>query len=421
MTSQPLPRPVRASARSNALSANASLASEGRVSEGQSRGLCLSRAALQWFLTALGVRLVACILIHFYSLALGYGGFYPLASGADDVTYWDLTQRIYAGMDVPFIANDYPYVLARFYHLVGGPDLFVGKLLNVFAGALTVWFGVLLVQELTRRGYSSKARKRAVRWAGILLTFYPSLLWYSTQLVKDPLLVLAGMAALYFQVCLLRRFRPALVVGWLISFAGLFPFRPYAAAALAISILIYMLRFKPKWLVPAFVTVAVLPYLLGKGWFGLASIQNVATSADTIAQFRQSSYSIGGSSAGITINYSNPILFLLTYSYSFATAMFGPFPWQIKAVGQAVALPEAMGMWALFPVWWRGVRNLRRRVKPRTPARREVALLLFSLVLIGIIAVFSDNIGANTRLRLLPWSAFLLYASLKMPRFKLFR
>jgi hypothetical protein len=389
----------------------------------RARGFRVSRAALYWFLMALGVRLVAGIVIHLYSLASGYGGFYPLASGADDVTYWDLTQRIYAGLDVPFVANDYPFVLARFYHLVGGPDLFVGKLLNIFAGALTVWFGVLLVQELTRKGFAVEARRRAVRWAGLLLTFYPSLLWYSTQLVKDPLLVLAGMAALYFQVCLLRRFQPLLVVGWLVSFAGLFPFRPYAAAALALSLLIYMLRFKPKWLVPAFVIMAVLPYLLGKGWFGLASIQNVAVNADTIAQFRQSSYSIGGSSAGITINYSNPILFLLTYSYSFVTAMFGPFPWQIKAVGQAVALPEAMMMWALFPVWLRGVRDLRRRVKPGTgtSSRREVALLLFSLVLIGVIAVFSDNIGANTRLRLLPWSAFLLYASLKMPRFKRLR
>ncbi len=420
MTSQPPFRPAHA-LPGNPVRGSLAGHFSGAARVSRAHGFRVSRPALQWFLTALAVRFVACILIHLYSLAMGYGGFYPIASGADDVSYFELTQRIYNGLDVPYISNDYPFALAIFYRLVGGPDLLVGQLLNVLAGAVTVGFGVLLVQELTRKGFPVQARRRAVRWAGIFLTFYPSLLWYSTQLVKDPLLVMFGMAALYYQVCLLRRFRWELALGWLISFAGLFPFRPYAAAALGLSLLIYIVRFKPKWLVPSFVAIAVLPYLLGKGWFGLSMLQGAAINTETVAQFRQSTYSIGGSSAGITINYSNPVLFLLTYSYSFATAMFGPFPWQIKAMGQAVALPEAMIMWTLFPLWLRGVRDLRRRIKPGAAPRREAALLIFSLVLIGVIAIFSDNIGANTRLRLLPWGAFLLYASLKMPRLKLFR
>ena len=414
MTSQPLYPPVRASAGRHAFSQGVRVAR-------RSTGLRVSRPALFWFLTALAVQLAAAILIHLFSLAMGYGGYYPVPSGADDSTYFPLAQRIYDGLDIGFVANDYPYALALFFRLTGGPDLFVGKLLNVLAGSVSVALGVLIVEELTREGYSRAERKRAIRWAGLLLLLYPSLLWYSTQLVKDPLIVVSGMGALYFQICLLRRVRLAWVIGWLVSFAGLFPFRPYAAIAIALSLLIYILRFKPKWLVPAFVTVAVLPFLLGKGWFGLSSLQNVLVNTDTIASFRQSGYSTGGSSAGITINYSNPILFLLTYSYSFITAMFGPFPWQIKAAAQAVALPEAVAMWLLFPIWLRGVRGLFRKNKLSPRMRRELLLLLFSLVLIGIIAIFSDNIGANTRLRLLPWSAFLLYASLKMPRLKLFR
>lgn len=378
----------------------------------------VSRPAMSWFIWAFIVRFVGAILIHFYSLALGYGGYYPLPSGADDTTYYPLAQRIYAGLDVPFVSNDYPYALAIYFHLTGGPDLFMGKLLNVFAGAVAVGFGVLLVQELTREGFTRAQRKRAIRWAGLLLTFYPSLLWYSTQLVKDPLIVVFGMGTLYFQLRLLRQVRPGLVLGWLVCFAGVFPFRPYAAIAIAFSLLFYILRFKLKWLVPALVTVAVLPYLLGKGWFGFSSLQNVLTSTGTLSSFRENFYSTGGSSVGIAINYNNPFLFVLTYSYSFATAMFGPFPWQLRSAGQAVALPEAIGMWFLFPMWLRGVWELRHKGKLSPSARRKMLLLLFSLILIGAIAIFSDNIGANTRLRLLPWSAFLLYASLRMPRLK---
>ena len=413
MTFEPLSLPHRAR-----LGAPASAPDSRR---GERVSLKVSRPAFQWFLTAWAVRLVACLVIHLYSLAAGYGGFYPLASGADDTTYFPLAELIYQGGEIPFVANDYPYFLAAFYRLTGGPDLLVGQLLNVFMGALTVWFGVLLIQELTREGYDLKTRKRAIWWTGALLTFYPSLLWYSTQLVKDPPIVLAGMATLYFQTCLLRQMRPVWVLGWMISFAALFPFRPYAAVAIALALLIYVLRFKPKWLIPAVLIIGVLPYLLGRGWFGLSSLQNVMISTESVAAFRQTGYSTGGSSAGITINYSNPVAFLSTYSYSFATAMFGPFPWQIRAVGQAVALPEAIGMWALFPIWARGVWGLRRRGKSGVRVRREVLLLLFSLVLIGAIAIFSDNIGANTRLRLLPWAAFFIYASLKMPRLRFSR
>lgn len=379
--------------------------------------LKVSRPALRWFLIAWLVRLVACLVIHAYSLLAGYGGFYPLASGADDTTYFAYAEQIYGGESTGFFANDYPLVLALYYQLIGGPDLLMGQLLNVLAGAITVGFGVLIVQELTRDRFDPLLRKRAIRWAGIFLTFYPSMLWYSTQLVKDPILVAAGIATLYFQICLLRRPSWILVGGWLLSFGALFPFRPYAAVAVALALLLYVLRFKPKWLVPAVLVVGVLPYLLGRGWFGLSTLQSFL-SAEAIAQFRESSYSTGGSAVGITVNYSNPITFLTTYSYSFATAMFGPFPWQIRAMGQAVALPEALVMWALFPTWLRGVWKLRKRARGGARANCETMLLLFSLILIGAIALFSDNIGANTRLRLLPWGAFLLYAALRMPRFK---
>lgn len=64
-------------------------------------------------------------------------------------------------------------------------------------------------------------------------------------------------------------------------------------------------------------------------------------------------------------------------------------------------------MWLLIPQWIKGIKKLLKR--------REVEMgelvLLFSLVLIGAIALFSDNIGVNTRLRMLAWDAFFIYAA----------
>ncbi len=195
-------------------------------------------------------------------------------------------------------------------------------------------------------------------------------------------------------------------------------FRPYAVAAVVASLGLFVMRFNRKWLVPVLLFMALAPYARGMGFFGWAYIQPMIDT-ERLATVRQQAYAIGGSAAGITVDYSNPIKFVTTFSYSFATAMFGPFPWQIKSAGQAVALPEAIGMWLLFPLWLRSVWELiyRKRLGDKS-ATRDASLLLFSLVLIGLVALFSDNIGANTRLRLLPWSAFLMFASLRLARKK---
>lgn len=379
----------------------------------------LPRAATYWTLVALLVRFVGAILIHLYSLAMGYGGFYPLASGADDSTYWPASIDIYNGVGAGYSLNVYPSVLAGYFHLIGGPDLLLGKMLNVVAGALTVGVGVLIVQELTRGRAPEAERRRAAKWAGALLTFYPSLLWYSTQLVKDPILILGVMTALYCQLLFLKRAHLWPIALWVLSLAMAFLFRPYAVAAVAVGLGLFVLRFNRKWLVPVLLVMALVPYGLGMGLFGFNYVQPMIDT-ERLATVRQQAYAIGGSAAGITVDYSNPFKFVTTFSYSLATAMFGPFPWQIKAMGQAVALPEAIGMWFLIPLWFaslrdliRSKRSIKRTVRDKNDTR-DATLFLFSLVLIGLVSLFSDNIGANTRLRLLPWSAFLLFASIRL-------
>jgi hypothetical protein len=87
--------------------------------------------------------------------------------------------------------------------------------------------------------------------------------------------------------------------------------------------------------------------------------------------------------------------------------MFGPLPWQIKSFIVAIGLLDAIWIWLLIPQWIKGIEKLLKR--------REVEIgelvFLFSIVLIAAIALFSDNIGANTRLRMLAWDAFFIYAA----------
>lgn len=376
--------------------------------------IALPRAAEQWFVLAFFVRLVAALLIHGYSLSAGYGGFYPLASGHDDVVYFRLASDLFYSREIPYVANIYPFVLSLYFPLVGGPDLLMGKLLNVLSGALSVGLGVMITKELARN-LPPQARRRAVRWTGVLLCFYPSALWYSTQLVKDPITVLLGMWALYLQIRFLRRPHWLLVFWWALAFFVLYQFRQYAALTVALSLLLFTFRFRQRWLIPSLVLMAILPAALGWGVFGWNFVAP-RLSVQTLTTFRETTYSVGGSAADNKVDYSNPLTFLATYSYSLVTAMFGPFPWQVRSTGQAIALPEAAAMWILIPFWLASLWQLARGGKIGLFDRRQALLLLFSLLLIGAIALFSDNIGANTRLRLLPWNAFLILAALFLSR-----
>ena len=381
----------------------------------------VSRAAINWFFAALAVRVLAMLAIHIFSLNHGFGGFYPLASGHDDGFYFGAASEVARGDDVGTLPSFYPLALGWLFSLTG-PDLIVGKMLNVLFGSLAVVVGVLLARDLAREeaildgksdDETAAAGERAAHLAGFALCFYPSLLWYSTQLVKDPILIFFGLWALLLTVRFLRRPKWSQIMLLPLALYGLFVFRTYAALALVFAILLFTLRFRRKWLVPIVLAAALGPLAIGQGLFGWNQIQPWLD-AERLESFREVVYSTGGSAANVSVDYSSPLGFLLSYPYSFATAMFGPFVWQWRGGASLAAVPEVLVIWPLIPLWLRGLREIVRGRKGRAPGGYSALLLVFSLVLIAAVSLFSDNIGANTRLRLLPWSAFFVFAAVRL-------
>lgn len=381
----------------------------------------VSRAAVNWFFAAFAVRVLAMMAIHIFSLNRGFGGFYPLASGHDDGFYFGAASEVARGGDAGILPSFYPLALGGLFSLTG-PDLILGKLLNVFFGSLSVLVGVLLARDLAREEAiidgksgeeSAAAGERAAHLAGFALCFYPSHLWYSTQLVKDPILIFFGLWVLLLTVRILRRPGLSQILLLPLALYGLFVFRTYAALALVFAILLFTLRFRRKWLMPIVLVAALGPLAIGQGLFGWSQIQPWLD-AERLSSFREVVYSTGGSAAKVSVDYSSPLGFLLSYPYSFATAMFGPFVWQWRGGASLAAVPEVLVIWPLIPLWMRGLREIGRGRKGRAPGGYTALLLLFSVVLIGAVALFSDNIGANTRLRLLPWSAFLVFAAVRL-------
>lgn len=384
-------------------------------------GLLLKNAAFKWFIIAFLLRLGAAVAIHQYSLANGFEGFYPLASGHDDIMYWKNANEVINGiLREPFL-NMYPYILAGLFYITG-PNLLAGKILNVLFGALGVYFGVLLARELSLKKAGEAQSVRTAHWAGIMLTFYPSSVFYSTQLLKDPAIILLAIIALYLmnRIAGIDSHIKKIGCGALLLAALwlLYELRNYSALVLLLSIVAYILIFRRMAFILIVIAAGVFPYFLGYGFFGCDYlVPYFHKAAIGLQNFRETVYSIGGSAAGNQLDFSSWGIFLKTYFFSFATLMFGPFPWQLKSTVHLIAMPEAAVMWLLSPLWFIGIIRLFDGLR-RGMADKEVVLMIFSLGLAGAVALFSDNIGANTRLRILPWNVFMIYASLLLSQIK---
>jgi hypothetical protein len=375
------------------------------------------REALFWFIVALTVRSIAVIAIHIYSEANGFRGFYPLASGNDDRYYWSAANKIFNGVTPDKNLNVYPNILSSLFYITG-PNLFAGKMLNVFFSSLSVYFGVALVKELGSKSPPEGILGRAPHWAGLFLTLYPSSVFYATQLLKDQLIILFGILSLYLAVRFTSLPFSARGLGsallWFVTISLVYIFRPYAAVAICITVFLYVILSGRKWLPAVLILAAIFACSSAAGlleWSHVGSLKGVYQ----VEHLRQNVYSAGGSSFGIKIDFKSPAGFMTSYTYSFATAMFGPFPWQLRSMVHLIAVPETLVMWLLLPAWFTSVAHLVKNVFLRR-LEKDQMLILVSLLLVGVIALYSDNMGANTRLRVLPWSAFLLYVALHPPR-----
>lgn len=366
-----------------------------------------------WFVIAFSIRLISLCVSYFYSLSIGEEGFSPISSIHDDKYYYEAASQILKG-EAPELYNAYPYVVA-FIFLLAGQNIFIGQLFNVVISAATVFVGVLLARDLfDNKVISYKSIKHPSNIAGILLTVYPFSIFYSTQLLRDSIIVFLGIVDIFFMVRLFKQNKSNKFVCWLLIIvctSCLYLIRPYAAAFIVSSFVLYylffikrdvVLRLYPLLFVIVFL-IAIVPYLAGYGVFGVSYFMTLLQS---LAEFRKEVYAIGGSSVGIEFDLDNPVSFLGAYLYSYVTVLLGPFPWQIKSAVHFLALPEAVFFLILFPLWLKlAFTFLRGRMQ------HEGFLLLFAILMIGGIALFSDNVGANTRLRLLPVTALLILSS----------
>jgi hypothetical protein len=284
------------------------------------------------------------------------------------------------------------YLVALIYGLVGRNMLAV-QLVNSVLGAATAVIIFLCAQHVFKN-------VRVARLAAIAVAFYPSLVLWSSQGLKDgPIvfcLALSILATLKLGEKLTLRYVAVLACALFAVLSLRFYVFYMLCAAIAGAFIIGMQTVTATSFVRQL--SAVLLIGLALMYFGVtrsASVQfQEYGSLERVQRSRLDLARSADSGFGRDVDVSTTSGALSTIPMGMLYLLFAPFPWQVGSLRQSITLPEMIIWWASFPMLilglWYAVKYRLRMIAP---------ILLFTIMLTLSYSVFQGNVGTAYRQR----------------------
>jgi len=284
------------------------------------------------------------------------------------------------------------YMVGAIYGVIGRNMLAV-QLVNSVFGAVTAVIIFLCAHHVFENG-------RVARVAGIAVAFYPSLVLWSSQGLKDGPIVFCLALAILATLKLGQKFSPRYIAVLALALMAILSLRFYVfymlGAAIAGAFVIGMQRVTASSF--ARQLVAVLLVGLALTYFGVtrsASIQiERYGNLERVQRSRLDMAKRADSGFGRDVDVSTTTGALSTIPMGALYLLFAPFPWQVGSLRQSITLPEMIIWWASFPLLilglWYAIRYRLRMISP---------ILIFTLMLTLSYSVFQGNVGTAYRQR----------------------
>jgi 4-amino-4-deoxy-L-arabinose transferase-like glycosyltransferase len=282
------------------------------------------------------------------------------------------------------------YFVGSIYYVLGRNQLFV-QFLNGLIGGLTVLVIYAIAAKLFDRA--------AARWAALFMAFFPQVVFWSTGMYKDPLILLCIALAMYAVLSLRERLSLPMIALFVVVEMTLITLRFYIAYFVLFATLATFVFARRHGIMRMVLTYGLL--------FGLlAGVLNIAVQRETLEQ--QSTYMTlerlqttredqamwGRSGYGREYDVSTPTGALSALPTGLVYLLFAPFPWAVSGLRQALAVPETLVWYALMPAFARGLSfALRRQLRAILP------ILVFGASLTAAYALMQGNIGTAYRQR----------------------
>jgi hypothetical protein len=284
------------------------------------------------------------------------------------------------------------YLVAGVYELVG-ENMFAVQLINASIGAATSIVVYASAQHIFKN-------VRVSRLACLLVCFWPSLILWSSQALKDGLIVLVLSLGILCTVKLMTK----ITVGYLIVLTGclsaLLTLRFYTfymmVAAVVGSFLIGMKSLNAQAFIGRFLGIVGIGLIFT--WFGVTqyagsqlsrygNMQMVQMSREDMARSADSGFMKD-------VDVSTTEGALTAIPVGFLYLLFAPFPWQLASLRQSLPLPEMIVWWLSFPLvvlgLWYGLKHRLSDVAP---------MVIFTTMLTLAYSLVQGNVGTAYRQR----------------------
>lgn len=284
------------------------------------------------------------------------------------------------------------YLVAAVYSVIGRNMLAV-QLVNSVFGAATAVVIYLCAHQVFKN-------LRVARLAGIAVAFYPSLVLWSAQGLKDgPIVFCLALAIL----CTLKLGEKlslkyiVILIGVLLSLVALRFYVFYMiCVAIAGAFVIGMQQISAVSFARQFTAVILLGLALT--YVGVTRSSAVQFEHYGNLQQLQNSRLDQARSAesgfGRDVDVSSTSGAISTIPMGVLYLLFAPFPWQITSLRQSITLPEMVIWWASFPMLvlglWFAIKYRLRMISP---------ILIFTVMLTLAYSVFQGNVGTAYRQR----------------------
>jgi 4-amino-4-deoxy-L-arabinose transferase-like glycosyltransferase len=369
------------------------------------------------FAGALAVRILVATIIAFYGMEKFFGG----DADTYDFYGWSLGLSWHGGAIYGTYVEQFNfrggsgwgmlYVVAVIYELVGR-NSFAVQLFNAVLGAATA----VIVYRIAEHLFDNR---RVAKIAALFVAFYPSMVLWSSQALKDGPIVFLLVVAMLCTLKIGEKFSVKYLVLLLAAVLSVLTLRFYifymVVAAIAGAFIIGMRSFSAKSFTRQFVVVI----LMGLAMTYLGITRYAGKQYETFGDLRvvQASRLDAARSAGsgfaADVDVSTTQGALAAIPIGVFYLMFAPLPWQLASIRQMITLPEMIIWWLSFPLLilglWFTIKHRLRRVSP---------ILLFTTLLTLGYSIFQGNVGTAYRQRAQLLVFYFIFVAVGMVLFK---
>lgn len=283
------------------------------------------------------------------------------------------------------------YLVALIYKVVGRNILAAQSFCAVFGAATAP-----LLYYCAMKVYANKG---VAKIAAICVAVFPAFILWSSQLMKDGLIVFLLVLVITMVLQLQKKLNVTAIAILVLSMFGIIALRFYIFYMIAVAV-VGTFAIGVSGNTQSLLRRLAVLILLGLGLTYLGVIRNATTnmeiygSLERIQISREDLATSAESGFGADADVSTAEGALTTLPVGFIYLMFAPFPWEMSNLRQTITLPEVLVWWSMIPLMVIGIwYTIKNRL------RNAIPILIFTLMLTLAYSIFQGNVGTAYRQR----------------------